>query len=271
MIRKNTWLKYMTKKIKIILLVIGILFIGGCVYSIFKVYTPNPVITNSISRTIGVYVDEEPKNPNNLKQINIANITVAKNGNLTLNILQPDNVQITQLQQAIATIASRDGLKLVGESKEIINGQSALVMKDFPISKTADSYPLAVATTLTNEFGFKSKLEAETNTLIPTVSSTTIPADQITIGTGTQGQYGSDLRIGVGYVRREDYLDENKVSHTGRVAGLWLYVKDHSEQNKVMMNVFIGQKFTIAEYAVTVLNIEGGSGAVTLQFEPTKK
>lgn len=257
---------------KIILLTIGVLFIGGCVYSIIKNYrSTDPTMSNaSINRTIGVYVDEEPKNPQNLKKIKIATITVATDGNLTLNILQPDNLQIKKLQEAVATMAATTTLTLTGENERVINGQKVLAMEAWQVEKEEPNYIYAVKETLATEFGFRSEIEKENNPLIQSNSATTALVNKITIGTGTQGQYGNDLRIGVGYVRREDYTDENKVSHTGRVAGLWLYVKDHSEQNKVI-KVYIGQKFTIAEYAVTVINIGGGSGAVTLQFESLKK
>lgn len=150
----------MKKIIKIILLTVGVIFVGGCIYSMIKNYEPTPATpATPTSRTLGIYVDEEPTNPQNLKEIKIATVIVAPDGNLTLNILKKDNLQIKQLQQAVEAIASRPGLKLVGESEEIINGQKALVMREFGVSKTDANYIYAVKETLAMEFGFKSEIE----------------------------------------------------------------------------------------------------------------
>lgn len=146
---------------KIFLLAACVLFLVGCE----RVPVGTSITNTQSGRMIGVYVDEQPNNPKNLKEIKIATITVAPDGNLKLNILQNDAFNIKRLQEAMAAIVARPGLKLVGESEEIINGYKALVMKDFAVLKTDSNYPFAVAETLTMEFGLKAQVEKETSSI----------------------------------------------------------------------------------------------------------
>jgi len=77
----------------------------------------------------------------------------------------------------------------------------------------------------------------------------------LTIHSNTQGQYGDDLRIGVGNIGMGEY-EINGVKESGVVATLWLYVRDKSEKNKTI-TVYIGQSFKIDKYVITVTDIHG--------------
>jgi hypothetical protein len=86
---------------------------------------------------------------------------------------------------------------------------------------------------------------------------------QLNICGGCQGMYG-DLKIGAGNIRTGEYVVDG-VKETGRVATLWLYVRDRSDQNKTI-TVYIGQTFTIDKYKVTVEDIKSGRGSVSLRI-----
>ncbi|KKU23203.1 MAG: hypothetical protein UX36_C0008G0003 [Microgenomates group bacterium GW2011_GWC1_46_15] len=75
------------------------------------------------------------------------------------------------------------------------------------------------------------------------------------ISDGTQGQYGDDLRIGVGNIRIGDY-EIDGVKETGVTATLWVFIRDKSEENKII-TLYIGQSFEIDKYVITLEDISG--------------
>jgi len=86
------------------------------------------------------------------------------------------------------------------------------------------------------------------------------------IPASTQGSYG-DLRIGVGNVRRDEYIVLESGEHRrGMVAVLWLYYRDDPSKN-TKLTVYIGRRVQIGKYAFRVENIRGGRGSVHLRFE----
>lgn len=109
---------------------------------------------------IGVFVDEDPNDPNNLKEIKIAIITVGmSDGNLTLDPAVGTDIDLTRLNSALAEIKKRPTLMLTSESERIIDGSPALVMGAQEIKKDDPDYVYAVKETLRMEFGFKTEIE----------------------------------------------------------------------------------------------------------------
>jgi len=85
----------------------------------------------------------------------------------------------------------------------------------------------------------------------------------LVIKDGTQGQYGDDLRIGVGNIRTGEY-EIGGVKEIGIMATLWVSVRDKSGENKTV-TVYIGQSFEIDKYVVTVTDIHGDLVSLRIQ------
>jgi hypothetical protein len=98
-----------------------------------------------------------------------------------------------------------------------------------------------------------------------------VTANRLDISEGTQGQF-EDLRLGLGYTRVGDYVDDKGVARHGNTAGLWLYVRDNAAQNRTL-DVYEGQSFTVNKYRVLVDQIVLGSekGSVSLFIWESKK
>src|SRR3989344_5647437 len=75
----------------------------------------------------------------------------------------------------------------------------------------------------------------------------------LNISSNTQGQYGDDLRIGVGNIGWGD-CEVNGIKETGVVAMLGVFIRNKSEENKTL-TVCIGQSFEIDRYSITVEDI----------------
>lgn len=110
---------------------------------------------------IGIYVDEEPKNPNNLKEIKIAIITVGMtDGNLTVeNIKDGFASDIARLNKAIVEMKKRPTLTLTGENERIIDGQKVIAMEAWEVKKDEPNYAYAVEHALGMEFGLRAEVE----------------------------------------------------------------------------------------------------------------
>jgi len=78
----------------------------------------------------------------------------------------------------------------------------------------------------------------------------------LNISSNTQGQYGDDLRIGVGNNIGWGDCEVDGVKETGVVATLGVFIRDKSEENKTL-TVCIGQSFEIDRYSITVEDIHG--------------
>jgi hypothetical protein len=139
---------------KILPLVAIIFFLAGCSQNIMPT---NP--TGDAVKKIGVYVDEEPLNPNNLREIKIAVVDVSNSGELSVEVKQKDNASITKLQKAIKEINKRPVLKLTGENEIVINGKKVLAMQAWDVKKGEANYAYAVADALAMEFGLKARVE----------------------------------------------------------------------------------------------------------------
>ncbi|MDO8408031.1 MAG: hypothetical protein Q7S95_02225 [bacterium] len=88
-------------------------------------------------------------------------------------------------------------------------------------------------------------------------------AHELDISEGTQGEFG-DLRIGLGYTRVADYTDDKGATQHGDTAGLWIYVRNDSTQNRTL-DVHEGQSFIVDKYRIFVDNIAVGQhGSVNL-------
>ena len=77
----------------------------------------------------------------------------------------------------------------------------------------------------------------------------------LNISSNTQGQYGDDLRIGVGNIGWGD-CEVNGIKETGVTAKLGVFIRDKSEENKTI-TACIGQSFEIDRYKITIDNIHG--------------
>ncbi|MFA6547504.1 MAG: hypothetical protein WCT11_00995 [Candidatus Magasanikbacteria bacterium] len=110
---------------------------------------------------VGIYVDEEPKNPNNLKKIKIAVITVGMtDGNLTVdNIKDGFSADIDRLNKALTEMKKRPTLTLVGENERTINGQRVIAMEAWEVKKNEPNYAYAVVHALEMEFGLRAEVE----------------------------------------------------------------------------------------------------------------
>jgi hypothetical protein len=139
---------------KILPLVAIIFFLAGCSQNIMPT---NP--TGDAVKKIGVYVDEEPLNPNILREIKIAVVDVSNSGELSVEVKQKDNASITKLQKAIKEINKRPVLKLTGENEIVINGKKVLAMQAWDVKKGEANYAYAVADALAMEFGLKARVE----------------------------------------------------------------------------------------------------------------
>ncbi len=121
-------------------------------------YCINKVCKEDIK--IGVFTDEEPLNPNNLKKIKIAVITVRmSDGNLSLDPAVGADIDMTQLKNALDEIRKRPALTLTSESERIINGQKVLAMEAREVVKDDTDYAYAVRETLAMEFGLQAEVE----------------------------------------------------------------------------------------------------------------
>jgi len=86
---------------------------------------------------------------------------------------------------------------------------------------------------------------------------------KLIIPENTQGQYGDDLRIGVGDIGWGD-CEIDGVKETAVVATLQMFIRDKNEENKTL-TVCIGQSFEIDKYAVTVTDIHGELVSLRIQ------
>jgi len=71
------------------------------------------------------------------------------------------------------------------------------------------------------------------------------------------------LRIGVGNLTRETYLDEQGHQMEGMRVGLWFFFKDHPE-NDVHVRAYEGQVLTIPGYTIRVVEINPDDRMVVL-------
>jgi hypothetical protein len=83
------------------------------------------------------------------------------------------------------------------------------------------------------------------------------------IKSSTQLTYKT-LRIGAGNIWREDYTDAAGSTKQGLTAGLWIYVKDHDEQNQ-QVRVYPGEILTVGEYKITVLHVAEKTVEITIE------
>lgn len=93
----------------------------------------------------------------------------------------------------------------------------------------------------------------------------------ITISQGTVGSFG-DLRIGVAYVRRSEYVDSYGVKRHGLIAGLWILVGDDGSKEE-KLDVYTGQSFQINKYVLYVAEIKRvlWRGSVSLHIQEAAK
>ena len=76
------------------------------------------------------------------------------------------------------------------------------------------------------------------------------------------------LRIGVGNLARETYLDERGQPVQGLRVGLWLYFRDHPE-NDTHVRAYEGQVITIQGYTIRVVEINPDDRMVVLEVSPS--
>lgn len=96
----------------ILTLVVFVSLISGCTEP--KIETKN--LTGGIPKLIEVYVDEDPQDPNNVKEIHIADVTISDRGELGLIVIK-DVPDIERLKSAIKEIESKEGLFLEYEER----------------------------------------------------------------------------------------------------------------------------------------------------------
>jgi len=108
---------------------------------------------------INIFVDEEPKNSDNLKKIIIATVTVGLvDGNLTVKSSSNSGADIVRLNKALGEIEKRPTLTLTGENERIIDGMHVIAMESWEVKKGEPDYVYAVVETLRTEFGFYSEV-----------------------------------------------------------------------------------------------------------------
>jgi len=111
-----------------------------------------------IANTIEVYVDENPKDPNNLNKINIGIITVGTDGQLLLNVDKEIPLVSDILRSAVAEIQARKSLKLALESPEEMNGRLVQVLRHVDVPPEDPRYIYAVTDVLQLEFGLEARV-----------------------------------------------------------------------------------------------------------------
>ena len=78
------------------------------------------------------------------------------------------------------------------------------------------------------------------------------------------------LRIGVGNLARETYLDERGHSVQGMRAGLWFYFRDHPESD-THVRAYEGQVLTIQGYTIRVVEINPDDRMVVLEVNSSPR
>ena len=76
------------------------------------------------------------------------------------------------------------------------------------------------------------------------------------------------LRIGVGNLAKETYLDEQGYQMEGMRVGLWFFFKDHPE-NEVHVRAYEGQVLPIQGYTIRVVEINPDDRMVVLGVSPS--
>lgn len=95
-------------------------------------------------------------------------------------------------------------------------------------------------------------------------------SDSVPIQLDTQATVHDEIRIGLGFVSKEDFIDVQGRAKNGLVAGLWIYVRGDSSQDQVI-KVHVGQRLNAAEYRFFVEAIEGGKApSILLRVLPSK-
>lgn len=62
------------------------------------------------------------------------------------------------------------------------------------------------------------------------------------------------IRIGIGNIREEEYIDDQGSEEVGLTAGLWIYHRDDASLNQ-QVRVYPGQELDTGDYHITVYEI----------------
>ena len=98
-------------------------------------------------------------------------------------------------------------------------------------------------------------------------------SESITISEGTQGNIEGNIRIGVGNIRKSDYVDDNGINKHNLVVGLWINFPDDSSKNQTI-TAYAGKTINAGKYSLYIEKIEAGflgHGSVLIRFKGDKE
>lgn len=107
---------------------------------------------------------------------------------------------------------------------------------------------------------------APTSACIPLDSQekTKMNENVIVIKVNTVFEYG-DIKLGVGNIRTEEYVQQNGEKTKGMVAGIYVYHKTDPAQDRPLV-VYAGFKEVVAGYDIEILDVN--STSVRLKIHP---
>lgn len=111
----------------------------------------------SAQNTVRVYVDEDPKDPNNLKKVHIGTIAIAPSGRLRLSMEKEVATVSDRLRQAVDRLQERKTLKASREVEQEIGGRKVTAMEEYDVSPGDPVYRHALIETLQTDFGLDAR------------------------------------------------------------------------------------------------------------------
>ncbi|MDP2750706.1 MAG: hypothetical protein Q8O89_07795 [Nanoarchaeota archaeon] len=127
-----------------------VIFIAGC-GTIDDTASYNKT-TPGLYKTIGIYIDEAPNDPDNLKKIHIADINI-KQGELDLVVIK-DVPEIARLKSALDEIKAKENLLLEYDDKV----GDTYYLKTELIGPTDPRYAYALEGELVLTYGFRAEM-----------------------------------------------------------------------------------------------------------------
>ncbi|MFH2028501.1 MAG: hypothetical protein ABIJ08_05155 [Nanoarchaeota archaeon] len=148
----------MDRWIMIVALILFAFLISGCTGPQFKIDNKNT--TKYIPKLIEIYVDEDPKDPYNHKEIHIADVSVNPEGNISLVIIdKSQELYIGMLETAVQEIQGKKTLELFYEDWTEIDGKTVWAYMSKEVLPSDLNYIYALREELTMKYGLKGEIK----------------------------------------------------------------------------------------------------------------